>query len=50
MLVDRAPPSATPSFLKRALSTPGVVKMVITYYYHWIRKKVRNISNKFSKS
>ena len=40
------PPSATPRFLNKALSTPRVVKIIITYYYNLIRRRVINISKK----
>ena len=37
-------PSDTPSFLEKALSTPGFVWRIITDGYHWIRRKGRKIS------
>ena len=42
-----APPSATPIFQVKALSTPGVEKIIITDAYHWIRRYVIYFQIKF---
>ena len=40
ILLLTAPPSVTPIFLVKALSTPGVVQLILTDNYHWIRRNV----------
>ena len=46
ILSSPAPPSATPIFPVKALIIPGVVQIILTDNYNWIKRKVRKFQKK----